>query len=179
MNFQARDSTCYYVINDINGDFIVPVLENEKQIDEMLSDKEFLRLAAIKSPDDFVGFSVYEGVYSYRNNEEGDLVGIRICTTPIQGNNFGENYGGHAEVVRLFNSPDEFSVFYEESVPYLSNDEGESTYVGTFTKLNNAMIAALVAHEHRGRDLNNIDDEVLKRKKQIFRQKREALVPGL
>lgn len=154
----------------------MPVLENEKQIDAMLSDKDFLRLAAIKSPADFVGFSVYEGVYSYSNNEDGDLVGVRICTTPMQGNNFGEHYGGNAEVVRLFRSPDEFSVFYEESVPYLSNDEGESIYVGTFAKLNNAMIAALIAHEHRGRDLDDIDDEVLKRKKQIFRQKREALV---
>lgn len=150
-------------------------LINDEQIDEMLKDKEFVRLASVKSANDFHGFSVYEGVYNYRNVEEGELVGVRICTTPTQGNNFGEHYGGHAEVVRLFHSPNEFSVYYEESVPYLSNDEGESTYIGTFTKLNNAMIAALITHEKRGHDIGDIDNEVLSRKKQIFRRKKEAL----
>jgi hypothetical protein len=150
-------------------------LVNDDQIDEMLKDKDFLRLASVKTAFDFHGFSNYDGVYNYQNVEEGELVGVRICTTPTQGNNFGEHYGGHAEVIRLFRNPNEFSVYYEESVPYLSNDEGESTYIGTFAKLNNAMIAALITHEKRGRDIDDIDKDVLSRKKQIFRRKKEAL----
>jgi hypothetical protein len=150
-------------------------LVSDIQMDEMLKDKEFLRLVSVQSAADFVGFSVYDGVYNYRNNDDGDLVGVRICITPTQGNNFGENYGGHAEVYRMFHNPNVFSVSYEESVPYLSNDEGESTHIGSFAKLNNAMIAALITHEKRGHDIGDIDKEVLDRKKQIFIRKKQAL----
>lgn len=150
-------------------------LQDDRQIDEMLQDKEILRLAAVKTATEFTGFSVYQGVYSYLNHEDGELIGVRICSTPMKGNNMGEHYGGRAEVIRLFNRPNEFCVYYEETVPYLSNDEGESTYVGAFAKLNNAMIAALIAHEKGGRDIEDIEGDVLNRKKKIFLCKRDAL----
>lgn len=150
-------------------------LKGAYNIIDLCKSESFKQRLAVKSKSDFRGFPKTSGIYSYANNENGELIGINICSTPNKGNNFGERYSSNVNVFHMFGDKElPFSVSYEASVPYLSNDEDEYEHIGSFRTVYDAMLAAVIVHEKGPSEIHDINEMVLDRKREMRKSKQDA-----
>lgn len=117
-------------------------------------------------------------IYRFSDDERETAIGIRLCSTRPKGNHFGEGYSSHVAVDRIFSCKEApFVVTYEESVPHLSDGEGEEITMGSFKKIADAMMGALIVQE-RGTNGYDLEREVVIQKLSDRAINRKACLDG-
>lgn len=141
-------------------------LQKKSDILGLIQSSSFQQLLALDSHEAFLskaqGFrEKHHEYFASKLDEEG--AGISLFSTPMRGNNCGEQYGTWLNVAKLYGSPDlPFRVQAAEYVPW--GVDVDLSNLGDYRTLGEAVDAAFLAHEQGDIELNVlVEDELLGR----------------